>query len=193
MNAVSAYKESEMKRAPSHPITQALLPLIAGICFYKDVLEISDNDSGGRLSIFIVPHMADYPVLSGSGGRQIRALRYIVRVAAERIGITDSEVHLDESYIGEREPSRPFQTDPKFDERAAMDILHGLMRILWPKRKSTDLRIDRREKLHFYIEPIEPEDVTVISALGDLFYCYGMRNGKKIEIHKEKTVGETCK
>jgi predicted RNA-binding protein YlqC (UPF0109 family) len=172
-----------MNNSLHHPITKAVVPLIGGICKYKSHLEVKEQVNSG-VTIFLLPHMADYPKVCGSGGRQIKALRFLVKRMGNILGIK-AFIDLKESWIGDREDDIPFVRNPDFDEQQAIELLDGFRHLLWPQgfENQKISALIEGDKMHIYLMPNSDSDVVTINALADVFYTYGYANGRKIVIH----------
>lgn len=169
-----------MNDHPRHKITKAFLPLIRGMCYHRDDLQI--KEAGLTDLVFTVfPHMADYPILCGTGGRQVKALAYLVKRAGRSMGIA-AEFRLKESYIGDTEPVRPFQRNPNFSVPELMEVLSEIMMLtLGADQAVSELE---GEKMKIYIDAAH--EASTVMALADVFYPYGYRNGQIVEIRQPK-------
>lgn len=173
-----------MNNSFQHPITHIVLPLIEGICKYKEDLQVKERVADNDVSIVLFPHMADYPKLCGKEGRQIKALRFLVKHMGKKIGV-NAEIDIKESWHGEREGKSDFEFNPEFDKHEAIKLLDTFRLAIWPDNFGTRDVISNTEgdKLHVYLVSISDEDTSLIIALADVFYPYGYRNGRKIVIH----------
>jgi predicted RNA-binding protein YlqC (UPF0109 family) len=184
-----------MNNSLHHPISKIVFPLVEGICKYPEQLEIKERNGTEPNSITIVlyPHMADYPKLCGMDGRQIKALRFLVKRMGEKMSI-GAELDLKESWNGDRENKTPFEHNPNFDKTAAIELITMFEMAIWPDSFNDRTVKTRQEgdKWHIYLTATKEEDQSLIVALADVFYPYGYRNGCKIVIHAGPENSEHC-
>jgi predicted RNA-binding protein YlqC (UPF0109 family) len=162
---------------------ELLSPLIRGMCKSPDELQISELDSDGVTVIVLLPHANDYRILCGKGGRQIRALQFLVNSFELRLGIP-MRLELRESSTGARDSeSRKFEVNRDFDDRGCMETVRRICDTLFArscaihfKRKPAELRIE------IITDPKHPEEIPTVAALGDVFYPYGYAQGCIIKI-----------
>lgn len=173
-----------MNNSLQHRISKLVIPLVEGICKYCDDLEIKERIEGDNVSILVSPHMADYPKLCGQDGRQIKALRFIVKQVGIHLNVI-ADIDLKESWRGQREEKRPFAFNPDFQEAKAVALLNDFRNELWPLSAHEQVMTLREDgdRLHIYLTPANASDASIIIALADIFYPYGYRNGRKIVIH----------
>lgn len=108
------------------PLFASLTEIVEGICRdHLDETRIFSDTIKGVETLVILPHMADYPKLIGKSGAQVHAFNYLVQRAARRLGLRLG-ISIQESFIGEREPSEAFCYNPNFDFPAFEKVLARL-------------------------------------------------------------------
>lgn len=174
-----------------HPITQVIAQLLYGIVRHPEELIVSEESFmspkyGPHLGINVLPHMADYAVLCGRGGRQINALKFIVAMMGIRLKVV-ADIDLKQTFIGQQGKTQPFVPSKTFNEVEAFSLIDGLREKLWDNYKEMATQVIREpEKIHIVIKPSSSSDIPVIEALADVIYPYGVRCGRKLNICKEK-------
>jgi hypothetical protein len=169
---------------PTHPVSKAICPVIAGACRHRDVLKFDEvhNDSGARLSI--TPHRADFPVLLGKKKRQFLAFNMLFESASLRRGEC-GKLRLNEGTVGQPEFER-FNFNPGFDVHGTRELLETLLAMLFDKPPT--MKIDRGsdpEKLfvNLWFGNDDPYNTMIAQALNDAFYPYGYRQGIRLRIN----------
>jgi predicted RNA-binding protein YlqC (UPF0109 family) len=163
-------------------ITELLIPIIRGMCTHPEALEITESQSGGVFTITLSPHTADYRILCGKGGRQIRALQFLVN-SFELRGGRMMHLALRESFNGKLEDKRDFTYNPEFDCRRAVEIVREFCEILFARK--VDITFRRKKdtlKITVETDPARPDEMPTVAALADVFYPYGFRQGCVIKI-----------
>lgn len=97
-----------------HPITKAIAPLILACCAHPEDCRIEEAFHEHQLLITVTPHVADYPIICGKKGKQINALKFVIKAAGESAGI-DAALSLEDGFTGRKEPARGFNQNPEFD------------------------------------------------------------------------------
>lgn len=167
------------------PLGAAIRELVSGICHYRSVLKVKETPyASRRITITIEPHMADYRLLCGKNGRQIKALQAIAASASSH---ADKEytVSLNESFIGRVDEKQPLKSRDSFDLEAFKRLLVSFTSICFAKPPGLTFR-NGGATLKVYVDAARPEDVSTISALDSICYPYGYRHGKIIEIRLGK-------
>lgn len=165
-----------------HPFTQALSDVIRGMCAYPDQCVVSET--GGLLDIVIniCPNMADYRVVCGRNGRQIKALAFLA-AEASRHRTEQFKVRLEESFRGRDEQRRDFVQNPAFDETKCLKLLHEILPFVFQTPVAVTHQ-RQNDKLLIFID--DPDQPAIVSALSDIFYPYGFRNGCIVDIRPLK-------
>lgn len=179
-----------MNDASLHPITEAILPLVKGMCLKPDELshrEIKSSRSPDRLTLIISPHMADFRILCGKGGRQINALRWIVTRAGRRLKLT-VDIRLEESYRGEPVTGDPFRFNPDFEKDSKFQEVFGnILKIVFDTVPEFNVVTHGdKTKIFMEVDPNVPDDISTVTALADIFYPFGFRHGRRLEIRPSK-------
>lgn len=176
-----------VKREPlKHPISLALEPIILGLCRYPDDCQINEHGTDGTLAVTIVPHRADFRIVCGRAGRQIKALKYLAARAGELRGCS-VELNLEEGLVGAPEPKRDFQQDPEFDVPALIQRIQDaagavLGRFVAVEHERSCDRID----VYLEVSPDEAEDIPTVVALADVFYPACVKDGITCKIKPKK-------
>lgn len=173
-----------------HPITKAFIPIISGMCRHADVLNVTeemdkaDPFDSDTLVITVLPHQADFPVICGTRGRQIKSIKHLVERAGEHFQM-EARINLEESMIGSPEPRDKFQQDPEFDVALFERQLREIAVLVFSR--IPEIAIERFcDKLRVVVTPPNPEDLPTIVALADLFYPWGYRKGMIVDIKPPK-------
>lgn len=160
-----------------HPIANCLKPLIHGMC--RHPVDIEDQTHG----FTIIPHRADFRIVCGKRGRTIKALQAIASAAALRDGLW-FDVKLEEGE-GEPEPDSPFVQNIEFDvfgaERRIKEIAEmcGLLVDV-----ITTVRVNDRMDVSIRVRTAAQE--AILTAINDIFYPWGFRNGMIIKVKAVK-------
>jgi len=176
-----------------HPLSKAIAPLILGLCRYPADCRILEAVDGSDVAITVIPHRADFKIVCGKSGRQIKAIKYLAARAGQ-LGGYDAQILLEEGLVGSPEPAREFQQDPQFD-------VDGLLEQI---RRATSLVFDREmplsferqcDKIKVYIDadPDDPEEVPSVMALADVFYPAAFKAGMICEIRVRKRAPEPAR
>lgn len=178
-----------------HPITVAILSLVKGMCLKPDELkhrEIKPSNSPERMTLIISPHMADFRIVCGKGGRQINALRWIVTRVGRRVGLT-VDIRLEESYRGEPETGDPFKLNPNFEKESDFSNVFGsILALVFDKAPDfTVVTQGDKTKIFMEVDSNNPDDVSTVTALADIFYPFGFRHGRRIDIRPSKLPTQT--
>lgn len=159
-------------------LTAPFKSVIGGICSWP--VEFTTNDADGKFELIVVPNLNDYRILIGTGGRQVKAFKYLFKLAAKHLGI-DGDIEFEESFGDDtrNEPKKISKMD-----RAALGTLVGDLASL-TIGCPVDVTLDSRpEKLEVRIHP--HQDITdalhVCSALNSIFYPYGRAHGEKVDV-----------
>ena len=162
-----------------NPISQALVPVVRGICIHPGELQISERFDGRTLELRFSPHMGDLPLIIGPQGRQVRALIYVGKAMGRRAGIT-VDLQVNESYRGERDKPRRFRLDPGFTKQHLDTFLNPVVELSLGPGVPSEFRIDGGTfKVHL---DVSDDDQLVARAIGDLFFAFGMAIGRRIEV-----------
>lgn len=144
--------------------------LVRGMVFYPDELQITDTNG----VITIIPHTADYRLLCGKGGRQIRALKFLVNRMAALAGIKKDLV-LEESFEGHERPKQPFKRNDKFDIQACVDLVQQFCAALFAV--PVPVTHEKTDRLRVFIDANGKIEIPTVFAMSDAFYTYGYRQG----------------
>jgi predicted RNA-binding protein YlqC (UPF0109 family) len=179
-----AIRVSAVKREFKHPITQLFLPIILDFCKYPEEMRIEESvDRSDRrwdnLTITVFPHTADYALICGKAGRQISAIKFLVKRAGVLQGLV-SELNMEESFVGRRESSGEFHQDPGFDIGRFMRLLGSVC----PRVMEHPYEVEHNrnnDKLTVYIST-STEEAPTIAAINDMLYPWGFRHGMMLNI-----------
>jgi len=162
---------------------QLLEPIIRGMCNHPDSLEIQEDDSDDSTKLTLLPHTADYRIICGKQGRQIKALQFLAKALSDRSGNgKPMTLELRESFVGDMEEHRPFKPNPKFDPEACKALVQTFVNALFGRAVITHASFNRRRAtLHVTIEN-EPDESAAVAAMGDVFYPYGYGQGCILKI-----------
>lgn len=184
----TVYHSIPVKRELRTPLAQALGPLVLNLCRYPEDCCLVERVDGAVVDLVITPNRADFRVICGKGGRQIKALKYF----AKRMGELShpffyGEVHLEEGVTGTPEPVRPFVQDPEFDVSALLSDIHSAaFQVMGRIVPFTHERHCDKLFVEFAVDPNDPEDVPAVLCLSDLFYPATFRRGMLCEIRPRK-------
>jgi predicted RNA-binding protein YlqC (UPF0109 family) len=168
-----------MKHELSHPISKTLAHVVAGICYHPEELKVSEKDHGSALEIRMTPHMGDFCIIIGKGGRQSRAIRYV----ATTMGFLKHksvDVQFDESYVGDRHERREFKFNQDYTLDDLMAELNPVLELAFdrPITVSTSIQ-DGKFKI---LLDVKLEEVPLVTAISDMFYPFGRTHGRIVEI-----------
>lgn len=179
MNSVTQYR---------HNITRVLSEIISGICQKRNHLEIRESLAScvscgsrtPRLTIEITPHPDDYRLICGRKGSRINAIKSIASLAGKTNKISVI-VNLVSNGMGEPSANRDdFVEDPNFDNEALKSLVSELLAIIGMK-PIAGFVVDG-DKTNIAIPTQGSHEELVVHGMHELFYSYGFKNGRKIEI-----------
>lgn len=166
------------------PFMKTMLPLLRGICLFPADLKVEEELDGRSITILIYPHTADFRLVCGKDGRQIKALKFLAIQANKKSRVYDRvDVKLEESYFGEAQRAKDYSHNPDFDQIGFQRMLDSILDQVFDEVPHYTI-VFREGKMKIYVDtrPGSPTDMPTVTALADLVYPYGFRNGQKIEI-----------
>lgn len=175
-----------MNDSSLHLVTQTLLPVLKGMCYEPELLSVSEvPDPQGNFEklVIIVPSATDAGILNGAGKRQSTAIRNVFDAAFRRSGIkAEARIHDGggtKRRLGNFSPNPNFERDTGFNR-----LLASVLNITFeqpPRIIRNSEELDHATGFPCQVIVIEGEPV-IISAIADMFYPFGIRQGKKLKI-----------
>lgn len=158
-----------------------LTEIVQGMCFYPcSCLYRPPDQIVPAHTLVVRPNMADFRLVCGRGGRQIRALQFLGHAAGLK-------VHLDESMEGKPE-KREFKADPEFPPDRLLDLLDRFSKLYLEFQPDWRIVRDGPDRMLACPSEVQLEaDRVLIDAFADLLWPWGYRNGCQIDL-KSKPV-----
>jgi len=159
-------------------VGKALDPLIRGICYHKDDIQLEERIVHGKVSLYYTVHMADIRLLIGRGAKQVKAIRYLLKAIGLRSGRTIG-ADFKESYVGQP-GEREFHSNPDVSTEEVLEVLMPLAELVFGKKIETRV-INLPDRMTIVLD-VPPEENGLAIALSDAFWPFGCAKGKKIRI-----------
>jgi len=178
-----------MRREPQNPITQALLTFFKTFCFEPDEIEVIESLDGSILDLTFQPNTRDLKILIGKKGKMILALRHVAERMGAQMGLK-VRLEVRDSFKGQLGDQKPFSFNPAFTPEMMLPVLTPMLAMLYKTAPGVAFE-DHDEKVYVVFD-VPRDDLTLIKALGAVFYPYGYRNGRKLsfrvlDYHPEET------
>lgn len=169
----------------SHPISQALFPVLRGICRDHSSLDLEERQNGSGLRLTATCALDDYRILVGKSGRNVNAIKRLVARAGDKCQIK-AEFSLRTNERGDVCDVHDFKADPMFDESLFILLLTKMCEAIEVDFSHSNVRLREDGKMCVVIPAAAVEDRAAIADLNSLFYSFGYTSGRKIDI---KTTG----
>jgi predicted RNA-binding protein YlqC (UPF0109 family) len=176
---IASVETLAMNSPTRHPITEALVTLVKGMCSHPEELDIEEKQTSGRLIIDFAAHSADAPVLIGRLGRQATALKFLASEMGNRAGMK-VDLQIRDNYRGVREPLRDFTHNPNFKNEDFTAVLNPVLEMALGSVPQMEFR--EEAKGTSLILDIPREKSTIAQAIANAFYPFAIRKGRKIRI-----------
>ena len=186
-----------MNDSSLHLVTRTILPVLLGMCSEPDKLVVTETEDPKReyqKIIVIKPSRTDAGVLYGGASRQILAIQHVFATAFARCGIK-AKAKIEQSYEGEKNPLPRYRFNPEFERTS--NFTHVFAKVLNAVFDKPPL-IERKEVMDRdsgdpCLVVIVHGDAAEVSALADMFYPFGIRQGMKLKIRPPKLYDQTTR
>lgn len=169
-----------------HPVTIAIKDLLRQMVSQPRFLRVIEEQDGQKLDIYIFPAQTDFRIVCGKKGRMVNSLSYI----AERAGLLNGqeiELHLEESFKGDIEEDREFTQNPEVDVERLLLIVRQLCEMLMSGPREITCERDNDElDIRVKIDHSNPSEIACLSALSDVVYTIGYKNGITAKVNKQR-------
>lgn len=175
-----------MNEELTHPLSQAVYQLLKGYCAFRESLVVEEVITEGRLNITVKPHMADFRLICGKGGRVIKALQFLVQLAGDNKS-ENYHVELQESYLGKPEEQKNghFKFDPHFNVDKFKRLLVTWCGLVFERTPGMTVK-ENGDKLRIYLIPKSNLTIatSLVRAIDEVFYVHAIGMGRIVEIRK---------
>lgn len=157
----------------------SIAKVVEGICAYPDQLRCFTEQLNGADVLVFMPHMADYPKLIGSRGRQVKAFESLFQLASLQNQMPLA-VAFRESFEGHREPPDPWVFNPKFDLPGFQALVTEICSFAFG---TTEIEIkEDAHRIVLWLGGPRSEEFTPI--LNAVLYPYVYTKGRKLKLRE---------
>ena len=139
-------------------------------------------DAGLNLALWA--HADDVSRLIGHGGRMVKALRFIVSLAAARCGKTNASLFVSDPVVGETQPHPMFKFNPDYDVEPDIDLLEETVTTATgATAETTNIEINPQTSLLVVKTGIHVLDRDRLEeALNTIWLAIGRSHGKTLRV-----------
>jgi predicted RNA-binding protein YlqC (UPF0109 family) len=140
-----------------------------------------ENSDNGEFILSVMPHLDDYRILIGTGGRQVKAFKYLFKIAAKNMGI-EADIKFEEDFQVEEAPTLPRKRTGLNRER-----LGKLVGEIASMTMGCPVDIEQEQKdgklnVKIFLHHETNDALHVISACNSIFYPYGKANQETVDV-----------
>lgn len=166
------------------PLFDIVTQIVEDICEYKEDLKVFIEPQGKVTALLVIPHNADKPKLIGKSGRQVNAMKYLVSLAGQKLGVA-LDYQIKEGFIGEREPVIPFAYAPDFDLETLRSLMQKFCTFVLDAETTIKCEHSGDRVVARIALPRTARNESIVAALDAVFYAWSFPRGRKLKLQAE--------